>query len=150
HDLGPRGDEAVDECVPQRADEAGLADEGDEVLPADELRLEEGPAGEREVERRDGRDDEEDDVDQRPGDVEPQRVAAADVRAAAARWRLVRGTGRGWGGEVRSHEGVLRQVGRVWGPGRGGGVPAPAVSTGDAAVRHQPSRPSCWACFLTS
>ena len=61
----------VDEGVDEAGDELRLLEEPHEVVEADELDLEQRPAGEREVERRDGRDEEQHDVEDAGGDEEP-------------------------------------------------------------------------------
>ena len=88
HDLGARGDEGVDEGVDEAGDQLRLLEEPDEVVEADELDVEQRPSGQREVERRDGRDEEEDDVEHAGRDEEPRGIRA--LHAPALR-RLRRG-----------------------------------------------------------
>ena len=113
--------------------------------------VEQGPAGEREVERRERRHREEHDEQHRGGDVEPGRVRA--LHALASRWGGSSDSAAGGAAPVERDGSRHRSLRRRVVSGAGGGRPPPApvcrsqqIGSGD----HQPARPSCWACFFTS
>ncbi len=81
HDLHRRGREPEDQRVDHALNEERFAKELREIVEADELRVEQRPAGQREIERKDRRHEEQDAVDQARGNIE--RIGIG--RAAAAR-----------------------------------------------------------------
>ena len=125
-DLQTAGDDGVDQRVAQTVGQCRFTEELAEVVESDELPVEQRPAGERVEERHRRRHDEHGGEDQSSRHVEPVRI-----RDRLTIVRLVR----------------RRLFLRTWavvdpGPTRFGSVVE--------SLRHQPGRPSCWACFSTS